>query len=237
MKKSIFLFSATILFLLTFVHALPSEAELIEDISAKEQEQLKKFAPYVKRDGNVLRLRLKSGSFVTLSDSSDCTRGETCALYQFVDYYKDIGFYLVFIGYYEGFEYSMISDKSGEKYMVPAFPEFSPDRKRFVSVSANDSGYNENGVFVDRFEDDGIVPELSYRPFDPPVNEYALYRFIEWKDSQTVLLDKYTRSDRKLCPKTSDMTYPVILKLEKGEWKFHEDLSSGTVKCGPNVID
>ncbi|MBI1912427.1 MAG: hypothetical protein HYS21_10560 [Deltaproteobacteria bacterium] len=237
MKKGIFLFSATILFLLIFIHALPSEAELIGDISAKEQEQLKKFAPHAKRGGDVLRLRLKSGAFVTLSDLSDCTIWETCTLYRFVDYFKDIGFYLVFMAYYEGFEYSMISDKSGEKYMVPAFPEFSPDRKWFVSVSADDSGYNENGVFVGRFEEGGIVPDLSYRPFDPPANEYALYRFIEWKDSQTILLNKYTRSDMKLCPKTPNMTYPVILKLEKGVWKFHEDLSGDTVKCGPNVID
>lgn len=52
-----------------------------------------------------------------------------------------------------------------------------------------------------------------------------------------MLLDKYTLSDRKFCPKSCDMTYPVSLKLEKGEWKFHEDLSNDTVKCGSNVID
>lgn len=236
MKKSSILFSATILFLLTFIHALPSEAGPIEEsISAKEQEQLKKLAQYIKRDGGVLSLRLTSGSFITFSDSSDCTRWETCTLYRVVDYFMDAGFYLVFMTYYEGFEYSMISDESGEKYMVPAMPWISPDRKRLVSVSADDSGYNENEVFVGRFEEDRIVPELSHRPFDPPANEYALYRFIEWKDSQTVLLDKYTHSDRELCPDTPDMTYPVVLELEKGEWIFHENLSKVTVKCGPNV--
>jgi hypothetical protein len=211
----------------------PIEANYIDELSAKEQGQLIKFAPYAKREGEVLLLRLKPGPYVTLSDLSDCSRWDTCTLYRFVDYFEDVGFYLVFMGYYEGFEYSMVSDKSGEGHPVPAFPEISPDRKRFVAVSADDSGYNENGVFIGRFEEDGIVSELSYRPFDPSINEYALYRFVGWKDNRTIFLSKFTRSNKKLCPKTNFMTVPVTLTLDDGKWRFFEELSSDTVKCEP----
>ncbi|NIQ06855.1 MAG: hypothetical protein GWO20_14355, partial [Candidatus Korarchaeota archaeon] len=140
----------------------------VQNEEDEEMLRIERFKENVRRDGDTLYLKLDSGDYLGLSDLTDCSRWETCTLYRFVDYLEDVGIYLVSVDYYEGFEYLMVSAKSGEKYMVPAFPKFSPDRKRFVAVSADDSGYNENGVFVWRLEDDGIVSELSYRPFDPP---------------------------------------------------------------------
>lgn len=73
--------------------------------------------------------------------------------------------------------------------------------------------------------------ELSYKPFDPPINEYALYEFVAWKDNSTIELSKFTRSDKTLCPASNFMKVPVSLKLDDGIWRFTEMLPN--VKCEP----
>jgi hypothetical protein len=228
--KNIFLSCTAIFFLLASVPK-PSMGEV--GMNASEPEQIRKFAAFAKRDGETLRLRLESGFYLTLTDKQGCSNWETCTLYTFVDYLKDAGFYVVFIRYYEGYEYLMVSDKTGKQFLIPELPKISPDRKRLVAVSADDSGYNENGVFIWRFEGDEIVSELTYKPSAPPVNEYALYGFKEWKDNKTVFLIKFARSGKRLCPDSDFMTLPVILRMEAEEWRFSEVLSPDAVKCEP----
>ncbi|MEE9614765.1 MAG: hypothetical protein V3W31_07415 [Thermodesulfobacteriota bacterium] len=119
----------------------------------------------------------------------------------------------------------MISDRTGELYGIAEFPEISPDRKRFIAASASDA-YNEDGVFILRFEGGQLVSELTKKP-----QEYALYSFVAWKDNSTILLSKDTHSDGKLCPESNGMVVPVTLKLEEDGWIFHEDLSPDAVRC------
>ena len=226
MKKKIFLFCTGIIFLLAFIHTLSAETTFMDELNAKELEQTKKFAVFVKRDGDTLYLKLGSGSYSTLTDMKECSGWDTCKLYRFVDYFKDVGFYIVFVGYYEGYEYLMVSDKTGENCLVHEAPEVSPDKKRFVAVSASEA-HNINGVFIWRFEDDNIIPELSYEP-----DEYALYEFVAWKDNFTIHLAKFTRSDKSFCPASNFMRVPVSLRLDNGIWRFDELLSN--VKCEQN---
>lgn len=207
----------------------------VQNEEGRETLRIERFKENVRRDGDTLYLKVESGAYLTLKDPKSCDLYLPCD-YEFVDYYIDSGFYLIFAGYYEGEDYIMISDKDGKKYSVTDIPRLSPDKERFVSASACEA-FCRNGVFIWRIVDGDLVSELSYEPFEPPVNEYALYSFIEWTDDKTILLSKYIRSIEEFCPKTLDITYPVVLKLEDGEWKFYDDLSSDTVKCGPNEIN
>lgn len=222
MKRKVFVIYTTI-FLLLFACFMGAIAQ--DKLNFDEPEQLKKFASYVKRDGATLYFKLKSGSYSALADKEECSSWDTCAAYQFLDYFKDVGFYLVDVGYYEGGEYLMISDKSGERYLVHDKPEISSDRRRFVTVSASES-YDINGVFIWRFEGEKIISELSYEP-----KEYALYEFVKWDDNSIIFLSKYASADEKLCPDSNSMTVPVVLKRDNLVWKFHESLSKA--KCEP----
>ncbi|MEE9614852.1 MAG: hypothetical protein V3W31_07905 [Thermodesulfobacteriota bacterium] len=225
MSKRISFLLAVVLSLLTLVSVSTSEAFDLEAFDAKEVEQIRKFTPDVKRDGDTLYLRLKSGSYSALTNSNECSSWDTCTVYWFVDYFEDVGLYFVFIGYYEGAEYLMVFDKSGKEYLAPALPRISLDGKRVVAVSADETGYGANGVFVWRLEDEKLVSELSYEP-----EEYALYEFVAWEDNNTVRLTKFERSREGLCPENGFMTVPVIMKFEKEGWGFYDDLSAAV--CG-----
>lgn len=207
----------------------------VQNEEGQETLRIERFKENVRRDGDTLYLKVESGAYLTLKDPKSCDLYLPCD-YEFVDYYSDQGFYLIFAGYYESQDYIMISDKDGKEYSVNHLPILSPDKERFISASACEA-FCINGVFIWRIVDGDLVSELFYKPFEPPVNEYALYSFIEWTDNKTILLSKYIRSIKEFCPKTLDMTHPVVLKLEDGEWRFYEDLSRDTVKCGPNEIN
>lgn len=195
-----------------------------------EMVRIERFKENVRRDGDTLYLKIESGAYLVLKDTRSCDPALPCD-YQFIDYYSSLGFYLIFAGYYEGEDYIMISDKDGKEYSVKELPRLSPDKERFVSVSACEA-FCMNGVFIWRIVDDGLVAELYYEP-----EEYARYDFIQWKDDKTIELTKKIYSAEQLCPKFDFMTIPVTLRLEEGGWKFHDDLSSPSIRCGPDQID
>lgn len=201
-----------------------------EEIEIPEMKQIKKFKENVRRDGDTLYLKTTSGAYVTLRDTPACDPLSPC-WYEFIDYFKDTGFYVLYLTYFEGMDHLMISDKDGRKHSVNELPMVSPDKLRVVTVAAADA-FSINGVFVWRLEANKVISEFWCEP-----KEYALYEFIGWKDNNTVLLNNYAHSSKKLDSKTFGMTHNAVLKLEKGGWRIHDDLSGDTVKCRPNRIN
>jgi hypothetical protein len=200
---------------------------LVEAASAKEADQIEKFKENVKREGDTLFLKTGSGSFVTLKNNPECEGYGSCHSYEFEDYYKDIGFYLIEHNYWEGGGVIMISQSDGEIYQISDMPRFSPDNKRLVTVPSDpDTGYYDNGVFVWRIEDGKLIDEFSYTP-----TKYATYGFLKWKDNKSIKLKKWLRSSKGLCPEYKYMKIPVSLKVEENNWKMYEDLSPSLVQC------
>ncbi len=191
-----------------------------------EMLRIERFEENVRREGDTLYLKVESGAYLAFKDTQSCEPPLPCD-YEFVDYYGDLGFYLIFVGYYEGEDYVMISNKDGKEYSVKGLPRLSPDKERFVSVSACEV-YCINGVFIWRIVDNGLVLELSYEP-----EEYARYSFIQWKDDKTIELAKKIYSTEQLCPKSDFMMVPVTLRLERGDWKFYDDSSRRNIRCDP----
>lgn len=104
-----------ILFLLTFIQIWPTQAALVDELPVgegvkSEREQLEKFAQSVRREGKTLHLRLKSGADIALTDTGECAGWNTCEEFEFIYYFKDVGFYLVYVYYGEPSDFLMISD-------------------------------------------------------------------------------------------------------------------------------
>lgn len=197
---------------------------------ARETAQIKKFREKVKRDGDTLLLKNKSGTFISLKDSLDCNHPNTCAAYKFLDYFEDIGFFLVQGYYWESGQHIMISESDEGKYYVHKLPMFSPDRRRLVTVPADtETGWDMNGVFIWRIEGTEIVSEFSYEP-----TEYAHYKFVRWEDNKHLELKKWLESSKELCPETDFMIVPVDLRKEDDGWKLYEDFSLDSVECDAN---
>lgn len=213
---------------LILVYAQPLKADdHFEFFFPDENDRIKKFPEYVKREGDTLYFKLRSGSDITLSDFTDCeSRQYECKSFQFLNYYINEGLYLIFEKLYEGSDYILVSDRTGERYNVYDFPFFSPDRKRLATISADETSYGKNGVFIWSLEAGGLVQELSYEP-----EEYALYKFVRWEDNKTVALSKFTNSVKELCPESNFMTVPVTLRQDKEDWRFYENLKHGAVTC------
>lgn len=195
-----------------------------------EKLRIAKFEKNVRRDGDTLYLKIESGAYLAFKDAQSCDPPSPCD-YEFIDYYSDAGFYIIFVGYYEGEDYIMISDKNGKEYSVKDLPRLSPGKERIVTVSACEV-YCINGVFIWRIVDDGLVSELFFEP-----EGYVRYSFIKWKDDKTIELVKKVYSTEQLCRESDFMTVPVTLRLEEDGWKFHDDLNSRNIRCGPNLID
>jgi hypothetical protein len=195
----------------------------------KEDQELlriERFKENVRRDGDTIYIKIESGAYLAFQDAQSCEPPSPCD-YEFVDYYSDLGFYLIFVGYYEGEDYVMISDKDGKEYSVKDLPRLSPDRERLVSVSAC-GAFCINGVFVWRIVDGGLVSELFYEP-----EEYARYSFIKWMDNKTIELTKEVYSSEQTCPESDFMMVPVALRMEEGGWKFYDDLGRRDIECDP----
>lgn len=199
----------------------PDSTGKYEDSS--DMEQINKFKGSVRRDGETLYLKTKSGAYLLFRDIPGCDPLSWCD-YEFVDYFKDPGFYVVFMGTHEGADHELISDEDGKEYSVYDTPRLSPDKKRIVIVSSCEA-FCINRVFIWRIESGKLINELSCLP-----GANALYEFMEWKDNRTIYLTYPSLSNKKRSPDLSLMTTPVTLRLEETGWKIYENDS--TVECG-----
>ena len=235
-RKSFFL---SVLFLAAFSIFLTVFADVSFAISmddpglvARETAQIEKYKEKVKRDGDTLLLRNKSGTYISLKDSPKCEDPDTCASFKFLDYFEDVGFFLVQGYYWETGQHIMISENDERKYYVHELPMFSPDRRRLVTIPADsDTGMGMNGIFIWRVEGNEIIPEYSYEPM-----EYAQYRFVRWKDNKFIELKKWLHSSKELCPETDFMTIPISLEMEDDGWKLYKYLSPDSVKCDTRYL-
>jgi hypothetical protein len=231
-NKKIFFIFMVIFCILPLFFVKPSLALalhiFIDEFS--EVEQISEHKENVKREGDTLLLKSKSGAYISMKDSPKCKNYETCLSYKFVDYFKNVGFYVVHSIHWEGGGVIMISEIDGRKYYVYDLPMLSPDNKHIITVPHDiDAGYDENGVFIWRIEGTELIQEFSFVP-----TGYVWYEFIEWKDNSHIKLKKGLHSSKKLCPESSLMTVPVSLKIEADGWKFYEDLTPDSVDCDVN---
>jgi hypothetical protein len=223
LKGAALLWAALVAALLPFVILSSARAGVMSGAYDVERAQMEKYSSYVSRDGKVLRLRLRSGARVEIRDLTDCDSWDGCEINLFIDYYENIGFYLIARDFYEGGSHILVSDVSGEERAFDARPYISPDGRRFVLV-------DEDTLYIWRIEGEKMTEEFARMS-----SEYAEFAFIEWINSDAILLNKHANSDGISCVEEGSMNTRVILKSDekKGQgWEFYEHLSEEPVQCG-----
>ncbi len=234
LEKTLIIFALMIASMLSH-GVVNAEASYYDEINKEESEQLIKFKDSVKRTDKTLTFKMTHSAPVTLTNLNKCTNYETCRGYWFIDYFKEVGFYLVLVTYYEGADYLLINDKYGKQQKIPDHAMLSPDKNRFASVSFDETGYGGelgNSILIWRIKGTQLIPEFKYIPTD----EYTLYSFNTWKDNVTLVVDKFTYSNKTVCDdkpdgEPSSMTVPATVKLTNNKWQLNETISKDTAIC------
>ncbi len=127
--------------------------------SSIERIQLKKTDIAI-RQKNTLKIKVKTGKVVTLKD--DLTEGwSTYRKFSLIYWFKDIHYVLICCDFYEGGEWLLISDQTGQITSINSPPLFSPDTKRFIVSNFDEAGFSESGISIYRINSKALVKEWA----------------------------------------------------------------------------
>jgi hypothetical protein len=128
---------------------------------AKVEEIMLKKVEGATREGKALKLQTDAGT-VTFEDRINI--GERSAKYYLVSIRDTLGyFYLIRVFGYESRGYILVDKKTGQTIDLYGMPIFSPDGKKFVSVSLDlEAGYIPNLIRIYELVDDKFAKEWEY---------------------------------------------------------------------------
>jgi hypothetical protein len=131
--------------------AVKSEGET-KATEALEPAALKASGGRVLRNGTGLRLHLSAGRDLVLQNQStspppDDKFEQECVSYSLIADLKSRGVYVVSANYYEGGDYLVIDDRSGQQTKVGAPPQFGPDPARFLTIDNNEA-YGDGSIVL-----------------------------------------------------------------------------------------
>ncbi len=221
-------------FAMLFAAALPSVAngdsihkQYRDEI--KETKQINKYKKRVKRIGDTLYLKTRSGTDAIFKDTPEGISLLYIETHQFMYYLPDHDLYFIKITFYEVDGVLMVSGKTGEKTHIGDLPTISPDKKWLLTVLLGDDMTSKSTINMWRISDGEFAQVLEHEPKD---DIYRQFSFVRWQDDKTIVISEFTETTKDLCPDSNFMTIPVFIKLEKDGWKIYEDLSPETAKCG-----
>jgi hypothetical protein len=117
----------------------------IENQKADDQEAacLRKFGKLASRKGDLLTLRLENGGSKTYRDEAkacDSDDAQKCTYYRLAAYHPKAQVYSIWIQYYEGSGFELLSARTGNVLRLSGTPYFSADGSRFIVID-NDYAY------------------------------------------------------------------------------------------------
>jgi len=98
---------------------------------------LRKFGKLASRKGDLLTLRLENGGSKTYRDDAkacDSDDAQKCAYYRFAAYHPKAQVYSIWIQYYEGSGFELLSARTGNVLRLSGTPYFSADGSRFIVI-------------------------------------------------------------------------------------------------------
>jgi hypothetical protein len=225
----------TILFSVPVFAATPDLATEIEagldacetkgDESCKddiERKALAENAAMAARSGEIIAI--KTAQVPALFQNQKTSSGEHIG-YRYLGFFREIGYHLIQRLTLESQRLILVSQATGRQFVAGAIPHLSPKRTRLVSVAASESD-NTNEVVVWRVTAEELVEEFRYEP-----KEYALYQLVGWTNENSLTLEKYTISDRRICPRNGHMIVREELRMGNGVWTRSGEVNPETVKC------
>ncbi len=163
-----------------------------------EARTLRRLSLPVRRDGLRLMLPITKGRPVVL----DSRRPDpTDPSIPYVDYRldglsPDRDFYVVRASTAVGDELLWISREDGSRYEMHGNVHPSPDGRHLVVTHAS-PGVEFNGVVVWSREDNKLVERYKFQP--APDQPAISFRFMRWRDANTVELEQFVEVDPSTC--------------------------------------
>ncbi len=175
-----------------------------------ERYQLQKpeNARRVKRAGEELQLKRANGQWLSVKDTEE-TEEASGIKYSFREYLP-IGYFLIHRQFYEGADYLMINEKSGERFELHDKPVISPDQQRLVTASDGvTGGYSPNAVQIWRLTPNGMELEQAFEPENWGPSEPT------WTDNRTIRLTKNYPD-----PAAHESQSAVVSLARNGKWQL-----------------
>ena len=176
------------------------------------------------RQGDTLFLALETADTVTLVDDS-VEAGEV-TYYSYQDHWRGdaggAGWFVVQKQYYEGSEYLVINDSTGERTTIPNRPLLAPDRERFAVLSLDlEAGYGPNVLQVWSLGGDG--PERVWQT-EPDAWGPADG---DWADATTLRFTQHGYCDRMGMSGQGMCERPATLTRAGGDWNLDVEAANG----------
>lgn len=160
------------------------ETDKQEARTRQEAECLARVPGLAKRDGKILELATESGAPVRFENGDDnCDTFEKCAFYSLRNYFPALKLYAVHVGYYEGHEWIVVEQRTGQQYRMPEEPHLSPAGRSIASVSPSE-GHNWNGIEIWSVTSSGLSRVLRFAPFT-----HTLYKYKTWDGEDRLKLN------------------------------------------------
>lgn len=144
-----------------------SNLEVLERVDESEDLLIKKNNDYVKRDIQGLHLKISQAGEKIIQDNlsdADVDIGKFQRNY-FKDFRRDVGFYIIGTGLYEGGFYKLINASTGKEYTTGGYPYFSPDGKYILTTGFDiEAGYSFNGLELFENNQGNLILLKKYDP-------------------------------------------------------------------------
>jgi len=115
------------------------------------------------RNGPTLRVRLADGTEKIFVDVRDQNKSvNDIKGYNFVQYYPDIGYAVIKIGFWEGYTHILLNMRTGEETEIVGDAVPSPNKKRIAVRNADiGAGYTSNVLTVYQVQTEGLTVEFE----------------------------------------------------------------------------
>jgi hypothetical protein len=192
-----------------------------------EAEVLRKVGTVARRDGQRLMLFVDQGRPVMLDSRrpEPDDGGQT----PYIDFRldglsPDKGFFVVRATMAFGTEVLWISRKDGQRYEMHGNAHPSPDGKYLVVTHAS-PGAEFHGVVVWALEGDRLVERYKFEA--SPEQRGVSFRFMRWRDGNTVELEQFAEVDSSTCG-TGTLSSLALLSRKSDRWILR---SNGGPRC------
>ncbi len=111
-----------------------------------ENNNIKKDARFVSRNNDTLNLKLDNGTIKKLVSDKNM-ESEDFSAYSYIGKLNDINYYLIFVSYYEAYQYLIVNAKTGKETYICGAPAVSPNKKYLLTSNFDlIAGFVYNGM-------------------------------------------------------------------------------------------
>lgn len=188
-------------------------ADHFDSLEQQDLGCLNRLSRIARRKGNALVLHLDGGATKTIKSNPDaCEKddADNCVRNYLVGYHEGARLFIVVKTYYEGWEYLLISARTGTETSLGDQPHFAPDGSTFVVVDSQEENAQPYYLAVGTVATD--PPSISWKNSKPVAGEWDFKR---WIDRDHIGLKVMTVTPN--CPEPE--CEAVLTRLAKG-WKL-----------------